>query len=74
MKPLLSLFRFAFGCRHNQKSAVFTIKKRTYQVCLSCGHELEYSWKLMQATRSGTTDHPNAALDSVQRPKHLRSL
>ena len=33
-----------FGCRHRQRSAVFTIKKRTYQVCLNCGQEFEYSW------------------------------
>ena len=35
---------FCFGCRHRHKSGVFTIKKRTYQVCLNCGQEFEYSW------------------------------
>jgi hypothetical protein len=46
VKPLLLIFQFAFGCYHRQRSAVFTIKKRTYQVCLKCGEEFEYSWAL----------------------------
>jgi len=32
---------------------VFTIKKRTYQVCLNCGQEFEYSWVRMRSVRSG---------------------
>jgi hypothetical protein len=49
MNPLRSVFQFAFGCHHRQRSAVFTIKKRTYQVCLKCGQEFEYSWALMHS-------------------------
>ncbi len=49
MKPLLRIFQFSFGCRHRQRSGVFTIKKRTYQVCLECGQEFEYSWALMRS-------------------------
>jgi hypothetical protein len=30
MKPLLQMFEFAFGCHHRERTAVFTIKKRTY--------------------------------------------
>ncbi|MGA3104194.1 MAG: hypothetical protein ABSD53_06915 [Terriglobales bacterium] len=41
MKSLLDVLDFFFGCRHRQKSGVFTIKKRTYQVCLMCGQEFE---------------------------------
>ncbi len=26
MKPLFRIFQFSFGCRHRQRSAVFTIK------------------------------------------------
>jgi hypothetical protein len=48
MKPLLSLLQFIFGCRHSGLSRVFTIKKRTYQVCFECGREFEYSWELMR--------------------------
>ena len=44
MKHLLWIFQFAFGCHHRQLSRVFTIKKRTYQVCVECGREFEYSW------------------------------
>ena len=52
MKPLLQIFQFSFGCRHRHRSAVFTIKKRTYQVCLKCGQEFGYSWAQMYTTRS----------------------
>jgi hypothetical protein len=43
MNPLPWLFGFAFGCHHRHLSRVFTIKKRTYQVCVKCGGEFEYS-------------------------------
>ena len=51
MKPLLRIFEFVFGCRHRQMSRVFTIKKRTYQVCFECGREFEHSWALMRPVR-----------------------
>jgi hypothetical protein len=42
MKLLQRIFLFAFGsCHHAQMSRVFTIKKRTYRVCIDCGHEFE---------------------------------
>ena len=41
MKPLVWIFQFAFGCHHKQMSRVFTIKRRTYQVCFKCGREFE---------------------------------
>jgi len=44
MNSILSIFQFAIGCHHRRLSSVFTIKKRTYQVCLKCGQEFEYSW------------------------------
>jgi hypothetical protein len=56
MNPLDSIFRFAFGCHHRRRSSVFTIKKRTYQVCLMCGEEFEYSWALMHSIRSSVAD------------------
>ncbi len=62
MKPLFRIFQFSFGCRHRQRSAVFTIKKRTYQVCLKCGQEFGYSWALMHTTRSSVADSPHAPL------------
>ena len=48
MKPLRWVFQFALGC-HHQLSGVFTIRKRTYRVCLECGQEVEYSWLLMHS-------------------------
>ncbi len=55
MEALLWIFRFAFGCHHNRLSGVFTIKKRTYQVCLECGQEFGYSWTLMRPILSNRT-------------------
>jgi hypothetical protein len=67
MKPLLQMFEFAFGCHHRQRSGVFTIKKRTYQVCLNCGQEFEYSWGLMHAVGLSVADRPDAPLNSNRR-------
>jgi hypothetical protein len=64
VKPLGSIFRIAFGCHHRQRSGVFTIKKRTYQVCLKCGQEFEYSWALMHSIRSSVADSPHGPLPS----------
>lgn len=45
MNFLLALF----GCPHQNLSRVFTFRKRdTYQVCLDCGREFEYSLEAMQ--------------------------
>ena len=48
MKILLTqAFEMFFGCHHHL-SRVFTIRRRTYQVCLDCGREFGYSWELMR--------------------------
>ena len=60
MNPIFSVFQFAFGCHHRRRSGVFTIKKRTYQVCLKCGREFEYSWPLMHSIRPNVTARPVA--------------
>ena len=39
MNPLRWMFQFVFGCHHGHVSRVFTIKRRTYKVCLDCGEE-----------------------------------
>jgi hypothetical protein len=42
MNFLLRMFRFVFGaCHHTQMSRVFTIRKRTYQICFKCGQEFD---------------------------------
>jgi len=56
MKLLLWIVQFACGCHHGRLSNVFTIKKRTYQVCLECGREFGYSWELMHSVRSSAAD------------------
>jgi hypothetical protein len=52
MSLLLWIFQFSCGCHHGRLSSVFTIRKRTYQVCLECGQEFPYSWDLMRSVRS----------------------
>jgi hypothetical protein len=72
MNPLLSMFRFAIGC-HHQRSDVFTIQKRTYQVCLKCGQEFEYSWALMRPVRPRLDETSQGPPGSKRHPeKHLR--
>lgn len=71
MKPLLLIFRFVFGCHHRQLSRVFTINKRTYQVCIKCGQQGEYSWELMRSLPPNVTDYPYAPLNSVREAKIL---
>jgi hypothetical protein len=66
MKPISSVLQFAFGCRHRHRSAVFTIKKRTYQVCLKCGREFDYSWALMHVVRSNVFHRPDASLSRTR--------
>ena len=36
-----------WGCHHSRLSRVFTIERRTYQVCFECGQKFDYSWTLM---------------------------
>jgi hypothetical protein len=45
---------------------VFTIKKRTYQVCFEWGREFEYSWELMHSMRSSAADNAYAPLNTVK--------
>lgn len=58
---LLQAFEILFGCRH-QLSRVFTIRRRTYQVCVDCGKEFGYSWELMHSTRSADAANAYALL------------
>jgi len=34
--------KFLFGCWHRKLSRPFTLSRRTYEVCLSCGKEFAY--------------------------------
>ncbi|MFZ0479162.1 MAG: hypothetical protein WAL71_08430 [Terriglobales bacterium] len=73
MKPLFWIVQFAFGCHHRQRSSVFTIKKRTYQVCLKCGQEFEYSWALMHSIPPSVVERPHIPL-SESGPTAIRSI
>jgi hypothetical protein len=48
------LFDWIFGCHHRHLSRVFTIDRRTFQVCLACGAELQYSWRTMSLIKTKT--------------------
>ena len=41
-----------FGCWHRNLSFPITREGRTYQVCLECGRELEYSWEEMRVVKN----------------------
>ncbi len=47
MAILRALFEFLFGCHHQNLSRVFTIRARTYKVCMDCGAEFDYSLRTM---------------------------
>jgi hypothetical protein len=66
MNPLPWILQFAFGCHHSHLSRVFTIQKRTYQICLNCGREFGYSWELMHPKRSSVADNAYAPLNRVR--------
>ena len=66
MKLLRWLVEALFGCHHGDLSRVFTIEKRTYQVCLECGRELEYSWGRMQTVDQNVPDTSCAPLNSTR--------
>jgi len=67
------MLQSALGCRHPHLSRVFTINKRTYQVCLDCGKECKYSWSEMHATRVDNAGDPLESRGRVRR-SGLRSV
>lgn len=52
---IASLIAYVLGCRHSALSRVFTLQRRTYQVCFDCGAQLDYSLETM-SLRSGKPD------------------
>ena len=73
MKLLRWIFQFVFGCHHGRLSRVFTIRKRTYQVCVECGSEFEYSWELMHCPQSSVADNARLPLNAV-RPAEVPAI
>jgi hypothetical protein len=66
MKLLRGLVEAFFGCHHGDLSRVFTIKKRTYQVCFDCGRELDYSWEQMHTVDPNALDKTLCAARKAQ--------
>ena len=62
---LLQAFEILFGC-HHQLSRVFTIQRRTYQVCTDCGKEFGYSWEFMRPARLADATYAYPALNSMR--------
>ncbi len=58
MNLLDHVTRLLFDCHHPNLSRVFTIKRRSYQVCCDCGAEFDYSFETMSAHRVGLS-RPN---------------
>lgn len=65
------IFHYLVECHHSDLSRVFTIKHRTYQVCLGCGRELDYSLSLMHIVPSQT---PRDAHDCANARRAARSV
>jgi hypothetical protein len=66
MNTLHWMIQFAFGCHHRHISRVFTIDKRTYKVCLDCGHE----FRLPDASLGTSIDEDSDAF----KPSRFRNV
>jgi hypothetical protein len=69
MKFFSWIFQHVCGCHHNQMSRVFTIKKRSYQVCFECGREFENSRELMEAQPAEVPHGVQSPLLGIARAK-----
>jgi hypothetical protein len=70
-KSQQSLMNRLLGHHNHELSRVFTIRRRTYQVCVSCGREFEYSWELMRRKKSFISDHgyrPEVGIEPTEAP------
>jgi hypothetical protein len=77
MNTLQRIFSYVFECHHRELSRVFTIEKRTYQVCFTCGRELNYSWELMQSRKSNSAALSAGGLGGTpeaQRPEGVEQI
>ena len=66
MNPLDWMIQLAFGCHHRHISRVFTINKRTYKICLDCGHEFTLP-DADTTDRSGTGETPASRPRKISR-------
>jgi hypothetical protein len=49
-----------------KSSVAYRYQKRTYQVCVMCGRDLEYSWEMMHPVRSRVAANSYAPLNTVR--------
>jgi len=52
----MDVFRWFLSCHHRRLSRVITIRDQTFQVCLSCGERVPYSWETMSRPRQKRTN------------------
>lgn len=52
------LLDLLFGCTHRNLSRVFSVRRRTYKVCLDCGREFEYSLSRMCIVEASSHKSP----------------
>jgi len=64
-----SVCNLLFGCRHKHRSRIFSIGRRTYQVCVDCGREFDYSWEEMRITHP-VEEQPPAVSHLVRHSLH----
>jgi hypothetical protein len=64
MTALSWVIHLFFGCHHRELSRVFTINKRTYQVCFECGLEIDYSLERMVSLPPSTSANQLVPLDN----------
>ena len=67
MNPLRWMFQFTFCCHHGHFSRVFTIKKRTYKVCLDCGGEFALPDPYATSLPS-VSDYDHPRLKAIRQP------
>jgi len=60
------IFAVLFGCHHRRVRRMFTIERRTYQVCCDCGKHFKYSWERMHRIPSRVAGNAYACLDYGQ--------
>jgi len=60
-----TIFERIFGCHHRKLSRVFTIDRKTYQVCFACGRKLQYSWSAMSLIKTSETPQTLASFTTA---------
>ncbi len=54
------------GCRHSHVTRPFTLRRKTYEVCLDCGHEIPYSLATMSQVKGGRFSGKVSAIETAK--------